>query len=190
MEIIEYEYPDSWNAKGMDWKNPDPERADYVMAIRQAIMERAAAVHMTLSREVVDVSPLKAVSRDMVEELLRAIRELTPNFVNMGFADYKEDLSDFPKMWTYADLIQEDGCELYEWAGRDSMCTDGGNWLKAMKNALNKLTVIKCHRIKGCPSPARDRSTIRRSGSPSGRPCSRQWMTTIARNSAGTSRSP
>ena len=149
MEIIEYEYPDSWNAKGMDWENPDPERADYVMAIRQAIMERAAAAHISLSRAVVDISPMKAVSRDMAEELLRAIRELTPHFVNIGFNDYKDDLSDFPKMWSYADLVQEDGCKLYEWAGRDSMCRDGGKWLKAMKNALDRLTVIKCHRIRG-----------------------------------------
>lgn len=149
MEVIEYEYPDSWNSKGMDWDNPDPEKADYVMAIRQAIMERAAACHISIGRDFADVSPKKAVSRNMVEDLLTAIRALVPYFVNMGFKDYKEDLSDFPKMWTYSDLIQEDGCELYEWAGRYSMCKGGGEWLKAMKNALNKLTVIKCHQIKG-----------------------------------------
>lgn len=151
MEVIEYEYPESWDDKGMDWENPDPERADYVMAIRQAIMERAAAVHISLpvSYYYLAVSPMKAVSRFMVEEFIYAIRLLAPYFVNMGFSDYKEDFSDFPKMWTYSDLIQEECCELYAWAGRDSMCRNGGAWLKAMKNALNKLTVIKCHPIRG-----------------------------------------
>lgn len=149
MEVIEYDYPDSWNAKGMDWDNPDPERADYVIAIRQAIMERAAAAHLSIGYLFTAVSPYKGVSRKMVEELLAAIRTLAPYFVNMDYDEYAEDLSDFPKMWTYADLIQEDGCELYEWAGSGEPCRGGGKWLAAMKNALNKLTVIKCHRLKG-----------------------------------------
>ena len=38
---IEYVEPKSWDDKGMDWNNPDPRRADYVMAIRGALMERA-----------------------------------------------------------------------------------------------------------------------------------------------------
>lgn len=151
MEVIEYVYPTKWDDKGMDWDNPDPGKADYVMAIRQAIMERAAAVHMQLrfSSYSFRVSPMKAVSRSMVEEFVDVIAQLAPEFVNMGFKDYKEDLSDFPKMWTYADLVKEEGCELYEWAAPCAILKDGGKWLKAMKNALNKLTVIKCHDING-----------------------------------------
>ena len=157
MEVIEYEYPDSWGSKGMDWNDPKPDKADYVMAIRQAIMERAAAAHIGLGYDFTDVSPLKALSREMVKDLLQAIRTLAPSFVNMEYDDYKEDLSDFPKMWTYADLIREDGCELYDWSSHGEMCQGGGKWLKAMKNALNRLTVIKCHRLKG--------TSISRSGS-------------------------
>ena len=149
MEVIEYEYPDSWNAKGMNWENPDVEKTDYVMALRQAVMERAAALHVSLDRDVFRISPMRAVSREALAAIVRAIHTLAPNFVNMEFADYKEDLSDFPKMWTYSDLIQEDGCELYEWAGVYSSCKVGGKWLKAMKNALNRLTVIKCQKMRG-----------------------------------------
>ena len=43
MEVIEYETPESWEDKGMNWNTPDPCNADYVMAIRQALMERCAA---------------------------------------------------------------------------------------------------------------------------------------------------
>ena len=157
MEVIEYEYPDSWNAKGMNWENPNPECADYVMALRQAIMERAAVLHTTPDQEVFGVSPFRAVSRKALEAIVRSIHTLAPYFVNMGFDDYKEDLSDFPKMWTYADLIQEDGCELYEWSGRYTLCKDGGKWLRALKNAIDRLTVIKCQGIRG--------TSVTRSGS-------------------------
>ena len=62
MEVIEYEVPTSWNSNGMDWNAPDPRRADYVMAIREALMERAAAAHLSLGSDVLAISPWKAVS--------------------------------------------------------------------------------------------------------------------------------
>ena len=147
MEVIEYECPKSWDDKGMDWENPDPERADYVMAVRQALMERAAAAHVALGNYFVDVSPMKAVSREMVGRLLTALKLILPEYVNTGVTDYREDLADFPKMWTYSDLVQEEGCELYEWASVGSMCRGGGKWLAAMRRAINRMTVIKCHGV-------------------------------------------
>jgi len=91
MAVIEYEMPDSWNAKGMDWNSPDPRKADYVMAIRQALMERAAAAHVSLSRDVVAISPWKTVSLKAVSAVVQAISDLAPRFFNDTFADYKED---------------------------------------------------------------------------------------------------
>ena len=52
MEVIEYETPESWEDKGMNWNTPDPANVDYVMAIRQAIMERCAALHASVDRRV------------------------------------------------------------------------------------------------------------------------------------------
>ena len=62
MEVAEYAYPESWDDGGMDWSNPDPGRADYAMALRQAVLERAAAAHVPVGRGVLDVSPWRTVS--------------------------------------------------------------------------------------------------------------------------------
>ena len=43
MEVIDYVHPQSWDNKGMDWSDPDPRRADYMMAIRDAFLERMCA---------------------------------------------------------------------------------------------------------------------------------------------------
>ncbi|MGN0852399.1 MAG: hypothetical protein ACI4Q3_03375 [Kiritimatiellia bacterium] len=157
MALIEYEMPDSWNAKGMDWNTPDPRCADYVMAIRQALMERAAAAHVSLSRDVVCISPWKTVSLKAVEAVIREISYLAPNFFNDKFSEYKEDWSDFPKMWTYRDLILEDGCELYRFAHYGQLLENGGDWLRTIRNALDKLHIVRCSEARG--------TTYSRSGS-------------------------
>ena len=117
MAVIEYEMPDSWNAKGMDWNSPDPRKADYVMAIRQALMERCAALHTSVDSRVLKISPYKTVSRTAVAGILDTISRLARNFVNLDWEEFEEDYSDFPKMWTYGDLVQERNCRLYEWIG-------------------------------------------------------------------------
>ena len=38
MEVIGYEKPTHWEDKGMNWKTPDPTNADYVVAIREALL--------------------------------------------------------------------------------------------------------------------------------------------------------
>ena len=128
MEVIEYETPRSWNDKGMDWSSPDPRKADYAMAIREALMERAAAAHVPLSRDVVAISPWKTVSLKSVSAVVRAIRDLAPHFFNDRFSDYKDDWSDFPRMWTYRDLVMEEGCEMYRFAHFGRLLENGGAW--------------------------------------------------------------
>lgn len=90
MEVIEYEFPESWDDRGMDWNAPDPRRADYVMAIRQALMERAAAAHVTLPSEVVAISPWKTVS------LKNRTTTLATEYARQG-KNWKTELTQFEK---------------------------------------------------------------------------------------------
>ena len=143
MEVIEYETPESWEDKGMNWNTPDPANADYVMAIRQAIMERCAALHMGVDARVFKISPWKTISRTAVTGIVDTVSRLAGHFVNLGWEEFEEDWSDFPKMWTYGDLIQERNCRLYEYAPYGSLRENGGEWLKQIRNAIDKLTVIR-----------------------------------------------
>ena len=149
MEVIEYETPDSWNAKGMNWENPDPERADYFMAIRGAIMERCAALHSSVRSEIMAMSPYKPVTRAGLSACVSQIVGFVSSFVNKDWDEYEDDLSDYPKMWTYRDLVECDGCELWKFAGPCDPCADVRGWLKAIRAALNKLTAIRAGNAKG-----------------------------------------
>ena len=149
MEVIEYEYPDAWDAKGMNWDDPDPTSADCVMAIREAVMERAAAAKCRIPVAIFGITPGRTLSRKTLEAVVESIRILAPYFVNMGYDDYKEDYSDFPKMWTYADLVQEEGCDIYSYPRFGDLAKGGGRWLKAMKACLDRLTVIVCNEVGG-----------------------------------------
>jgi len=116
MEVIKYEEPESWDDKGMDWDDPDPRNADYAMAIRAAIMERFAAAHVSLPRDVAMISPWKTVSVKQMKAVVKAISSIAGSFFNKDFDGYRDDWSDFPRMWTYRDLVLEEGCGLYEFA--------------------------------------------------------------------------
>ena len=157
MALIEYEMPGSWNAKGMDWNSPDPRKADYVMAIRQALMERASAAHVSLSRDVLAISPWKTVSLKSVEAVVKEMSRLAPYFFNDGFSEYKEDYSDFPRMWSYRDLVMEEGCGMYAFAHFGQLLENGGEWLRTVRNAIDRLHVVKCTDARG--------TTYSRSGS-------------------------
>ena len=149
MEVIEYEIPESWEDKGMNWNTPDPANADYVMAIRQALMERCAALHTSVDSRVLRISPCKTISRTAVIGIVDTIASLARNFVNLDWVEFEEDYSDFPKMWTYGDLIQERNCRLYEYAKYGSLRENGGEWLKQIRNAIDHLTVIRAKEVYG-----------------------------------------
>ena len=157
MEVIGYETPESWEDKGMNWNTPDPCNADYVMAIRQALMERCAALHTSIDYRLKKISPWKTLSRSSVEGIVRTIASMARRFVNIGWEDFEEDYSDFPKMWTYGDLVQERNCRLYEWAQYGLLRENGGAWLKQIRNAIDHLTVIRANDVYG--------KTLSRSGS-------------------------
>ena len=156
MEVIgEYVIPDGWEAKGMNWNTPDPRNADYAMAIRQALFERCAATRWEPDPAVVRISPGKAVSRKAMIGAVETIWKIADSFVNMGWEEYEDDLSDFPRMWSYRDLVREPGCRLYEFAKYGSLAENGGEWLKQIRNAIDRLTVI---RAKGAFSKVYDRA--------------------------------
>ena len=93
MEIIEYETPVSWDDKGMNWNTPDPTNVDYVMAIRQALLERCAALHTNADRRIYRISPAKTVSRDVAAGIVSTIQSFAGSFVNIGWEDFEEDYS-------------------------------------------------------------------------------------------------
>ncbi len=157
MEVIEYEMPTTWDDKGMNWNTPDPTNADYVMAIRQALLERCAVLHTSADYRIYKISPWKTVSREVMKGIVWTISNIARSFVNICWEEFEEDYSDFPKMWTYGDLIQERGCRLYEFAKYGSLVENGGEWLKQIRNAIDKLTVIRAGKVFG--------RTLSRSGS-------------------------
>lgn len=149
MEVIpKYKIPESWDDKGMDWENPDPRRADYVMALREAVMERVAATQNYMPDGVMSISPYKAVSMRTISYLLDAIDWMAPDFVNLE-AECEDILTDFPKMWSYEDLIKDEKIRLYAYPNYGQICGGAGEWLKAIKNALDKLTVIRAKNVYG-----------------------------------------
>lgn len=97
--MIQYTPPVSWDDKGMDWESPDPGNVDYYRAIREALVERAILVARSPDNALLDITQFRPWSVAAMNAIRDAVYRLAPNFVNMEFTDYKEDLSDFPKMW-------------------------------------------------------------------------------------------
>ena len=84
MEMItDYAIPQSWNDKGMDWENPDPLKADYAMAIREALLERFAVAGGTPSYRSLAISPWKTVSKRELESVVDDSRRLCGSVVNV-----------------------------------------------------------------------------------------------------------
>ena len=79
MEVIEYEEPRSWDDFGMDWNDPDPRCAHYMMALRNAFFERMAAaaddVYM-YSYNVQRLSPWKTVTTDQLRNVVSELEML------------------------------------------------------------------------------------------------------------------
>ena len=99
MEMIHYEEPQSWDDSGMDWNDPDPRCAHYVMAIRAAFLERAAAAKdgfLSSSWQILKISPWKAVNSDLLRRLVYELEYLSRFYYNLDPYTYKDDFSDFP----------------------------------------------------------------------------------------------
>ena len=150
MEMIQYTPPVSWDDKGMDWESPEPGNVDYYRAIREALVERAILVARSPDSALFDITQFRPWSVAAMNAIRDAVYRLAPNFVNMEFTDYKEDLSDFPKMWSYRELIDAEGCRICEHPGTGS-CNAAGwaEWLKAVKNVINKLSAVNFSGVSG-----------------------------------------
>ena len=148
MEIMKITLPTSWDDCSMDWNDPDPGCANYVLALREALVERAIAVNRSIGSNVFTVMPLRPWTYDIASTLRGMVYELAPYFVNIKFDDYKDDLSDFPKMWTLGELVTED-CNIAETPGRGATSLAWKTWFKSMQTVINKLTCIQFSGITG-----------------------------------------
>lgn len=148
MAVMDYEMPKSWNDKGMDWSNPDPRNPDYIMAIREALFERVYATQYYISGRFDRLSPWTPMRVRDVQTFIEQIEYMAHNFLNTEW-DYESHPEDFPKMWTYRDLVECEGCEMYKTAYPGMLLENGGQWLRKIRNALDKLTVVEAKEIKG-----------------------------------------
>ena len=160
MEVIQYEEPRSWNDFGMDWNDPDPRCAHYVMALRNALLERAAAPkdgYLASMYNILRISPWKAVNSDLLRRVIFEIEYLCRFYYNLDPDVYKEDLSDFPRVMRLTDIVTQEDCECFMNASRGAILEHGGEWLRKIKNAICCLHVVQCYEAWG--------TTLSRSGS-------------------------
>ena len=146
MEVVAYEEPSSWDDCGMDWNNPDPRNAAYAMAIRSALAERCVASGQSMPLAALKICPWKPVSVASLAAVVSSINSICTNFLNADF-DYENSPEEFPRKWTYRDLVAAEGCGLYAFATPGDLCAGGGSWMKAIRNALDKLTVVPCKKV-------------------------------------------
>jgi hypothetical protein len=160
MEVIQYEEPRSWDDFGMDWNDPDPRCAHYMMALRNAFFERMAAAASDVymySYNVQRLSVWKTVTTDQLRRIVSDLDTLCRSYYNLDPEAYKEDFSDFPKRMRLSDVLDEDDCDAFMNASRGAILEHGGEWMRKIKNAICKLHVVQCHQTWG--------TTLTRSGS-------------------------
>ena len=152
MEVIEYDEPRSWDDFGMDWNDPDPRSAHYMMALRNAYMERMAAAAddaYMYSWGVLRLAPWKAVNSDRLRDLVAGLDSLCRHYWNLDPTAYKEDFSDFPKKLRLTDVLSAEDCGAFLNASRGQVLEHGGEWLRRMKNAICRLHVVECSQAWG-----------------------------------------
>lgn len=120
----------------MDWSNPDPANIDYIMAIRQAIVERAILTGYTVPAALFRLSPYVPLNTDVLTAFRDAIYSLAANFVDLSFTDYQTDGSDFPKKHDYGTLILSDDCRICTLPSKGAMLEHLGAFLLAAKNII------------------------------------------------------
>ena len=160
MEVISYEEPRSWDDFGMDWNDPDPRCAHYVMALRNAFMERMAAPqegYYASHYDILRISPWKAVNSDLLRRIIWELEYLCRFYYNLDPEVYKEDFSDFPRVMRLTDIVTQEDCECFMNASRGAVLEHGGEWLRKIRNAICCLHVVQCYDAWG--------TTLTRTGS-------------------------
>ncbi len=148
MEVISYEEPRSWDDFGMDWNDPDPRCSHYVMALRNAFMERMAAPqegYYASHHDILRISPWKAVNSDLLRRIIWELEYLCRFYYNLDPEVYKEDFSDFPKVMRLTDIVTQEDCECFMNASRGAVLEHGGEWLRKIRNAICCLHVVQCY---------------------------------------------
>lgn len=143
MEIIDYTPPASWDDKGMDWSNPDPANIDYIMAIRQAIIERASVSKFPVSSSLLRLSPYVPLNTNVLSSVQHALDVMSESFVDSSFTNYQTDGSDFPKMHDYDTLIIPDDCRICTLPPKGATLEHFGSFLLSAKKIIDNFTVVK-----------------------------------------------
>lgn len=147
MEVID-RLPQSWTDKGMNWAAPDPLCADYIAAIVGAINERRAIFYDSASdnrfADEVNVTRCQPLSVDDIRNLNNWAVKLIPDFVNIE--RHAEQIGP-ASLWTVEEIMRDPDCRILEFDGPGCTRDTVGQWMKAMRNLLNKLTMT---RLDGC----------------------------------------
>lgn len=150
MEIIKYVPPQSWNDKGLDWENPDPRNIDYVIALREALIERAAASNAYFyPRELKSVSPCKPITRNSVFELLDLLDAVSQEYLFYEYDGYKHIEDEEVEMWDLAKLSHYFEGRGIKNPAYGSLALEGGEWLKAIKEMIDILKYCDVDEVKG-----------------------------------------
>ncbi len=147
MEIRDYEIPTSWNDKGMDWDNPDLTSVDYIMALKEAIIERynihGVFISSTLKyylAPLYEITPYSPFDVDKLDAIIYSLSGL-----NKVFIDNMEDCQSL----VISDLWAEEDCGTFNadiYRGEADLQALVP-WFKAIKNIINKLTLLTSVRI-------------------------------------------
>lgn len=145
MEIVDRP-PQSWTDKGMNWAAPDPLCADYIAAIVGAINERRGLFVNQLGynrfTDVVNVTRCQPLSADDIRNLNNWAVKLIPDFVNIE--RHAEQIGP-ASLWTAEEIMRDPDCRILEFDGPGCTRDTVGQWMKAMRNLLNKLTMTRMY---------------------------------------------
>lgn len=139
MELNTYRLPINWNGKGQDWENPKADIADYIMAIREAIIERCIVANITPKSDTLRITADACILEEAGNAMLADIRSLIPEFINLDYYEYQKDYSDFPHYWTFEEIVNQEGCEIFRQFTKGQPIKDSVITLKAMYKVLNLL---------------------------------------------------
>lgn len=140
MDVIKVTTPTSWTG------SPDPSDYVFLLSLREALNERASCVG--IQWECPPILPYLPYNRQVMLEMQDVLYRLIPKFVNHEFKEYTEDLLDYPKMWTVADLVTEEH-NIALMPSPGSLSEAWSDWLKAMKHIIGKLTHIPFSNFRG-----------------------------------------
>ncbi len=129
-----YTEPTSWNDKGMDWNNPQPGKADYIFALRNAISERFDRFPEYFS--AVPGGQLHYNSIQAIRNMYFWSQGQIGGFIDPDYNNYTSDFYS-PYYLTLENLFMKEGCNFSILPPRGAPTVLFKPFFTAIKNALN-----------------------------------------------------